>query len=186
MSLQPGGNTNSANGDRRRRLRLKPLKPQDLPQHPSLAALQSGRSNNVDLRNFVQEVLTEAVEFADRVVPSNFQKKGGSKPSPPSNAKVKVLSSSLMQDEHWFARQSIHENAPIDGTASFDEFEAGIFDNHSVNEASYTPSVYDAHKVLDWSEQITELQGDFGVEFEEVVVESKYSRCTAVRCAVHH
>ena len=128
----------------------------------------------MDLRTFVREVLDEAVHFSDTVVTTNFQKKGGAKSSPPSAAKVKVLSNELIKGEAWFARQSIHENAPLDGTASFDEFEAGLFDDHSPNEANYTPTIYETRKVLDWSEQIRDIQDDFGVEYEEVVMESMF------------
>lgn len=167
-----GNQTDASKTPATRKLRLRPLKPQDLPVHPSLASLQSHRSQDVDLRTFVREVLDEAVNFSDSVVPSNFQKKGSSRSSPPSAAKVKLLSSDLMKGESWFARQSVHENAPLEGTASFDEFEAGLFDNHSQNEMAYTPTIYDAHHVLDWSEQIKQIQDDFGVEYEEVVMES--------------
>ncbi|KAL9092456.1 MAG: hypothetical protein Q9159_000803 [Coniocarpon cinnabarinum] len=157
-----------------RKLRLRPLKVSDLPSHPSLASLQS--NSNVGLRDFVREVLTEAVDFSDNVIPSTFQKKGSERKSPPSTAKVQVLSSELLRGEAWFARQSVHENAPLDGTASWDEFEAGLFDDHAENEATYTPSIYDTHKVLDWAEQINEIEGDFGVEYEEVAMEI-YEMC---------
>lgn len=171
----PGAETDAFKDSATRKLRLKPLQPKDLPAHPSLSSLQSGRGKDVDLRVFVREVLDEAVYFSDSVMPSNFQKRGSSKSSLPSSAKVKVLANELFKGENWFARQSVHENAPLEGTASFDEFEAGQFDNHSQNELAYTPGVYDAHKVLDWSEQIKEIQDDFGVEYEEVVMESALS-----------
>ena len=155
-----------------RKIRLRPLKVHELPPHPALASVQQDRSKNIDLRNFVREVLTEAVDFSDGVIPSNFQRKSSSKKSPGSTAKVTLLSSDLMQGETWFARQSVHENAPIDGTASWDEFESGLFDNHAENEMTYTPSMYDAHRVAEWTEQIDVIEGDFGVEYEEVAMES--------------
>ena len=173
MSANQADNSNS---QVTRKLRLQPLKPEELPTHPELASLQDKRSSDVDLRTFVREVLDEAVNFSDSVIPSNFQKKGSSKSSPPSSAKVSVLSSDLIRGETWFARQSVHENAPLDGSASFDEFEAGLFDNHSENEMAYTPTVYDARRVLDWGEQIRPIQNDFGAEYEEVVMEGTLHR----------
>lgn len=158
-----------------RKLRMRPLTPKELPPHPLLEKLQAGQSQPVDLRHFVNEVLEEAIEFSDSVIPSTFQKKGSPKSSPPSTAKVQLLSSELIQGETWFARQSIHENAPLEGTADFEEFENGLYDNHSVNEAEYTPNVYDSHKVLDYSESINAVEGDFGEVFEEVSMESMFS-----------
>ena len=172
MSGDTGVKTDDFKNQATRKLRLKPLKPHDIPSHPILASAQTARSSAPELRDFVREVLKEAVDFSDSVIPSTFQTKSSSRKSPPSAAKVKLLSSGLIQGESWFARQSVHEDAPLDGSASWDEFEQGLFDNHSQNEMAYTPTIFDAHKVLDWSEQIKERQDDFGVEYEEVAMES--------------
>lgn len=155
-----------------RKLRLRPLHIAELPAHPTLQSIQSKRSRTVDLKCFVHEVLTEGVDFSDSVIPSNFQKRGSLKSSPPSTAKVQLLSCDLIQGESWFARQSVHENAPLEGTASWDEFEQGLYDDHSQHEMDYTPDVFDAHKVVDWSDAIEGLGDDFGGEFEDVSMES--------------
>lgn len=154
-----------------RKLRLRPLKPTDLPKHPYLEKLQSGQSKPVDLKDFVREVLNEAVDFSDSVIESTFHRRGSPKKSPPCAAKVQLFDCDLISGEAWFARQSIHENAPLQGTASFEEFEKGLFDDHSKNEHDYTPSTFDAYKVMDWSEQAEAVEGGFG-EFEEVNMES--------------
>lgn len=163
------GETNDFKSRATRKLRLQPLPISTLPPHPLCQKLQS--SSSVDLKAFVHEVLSEAVEFSDTVVESTFRKRGSPKKSPPSTAKVQIFDCDLISGEAWFARQSIHENAPLAGTASFDEFEKGLFDDHSKNEHDYTPSTFDAFKVLDWSEQISAVE-EFG-EFEEVAMESE-------------
>ena len=165
---------NEAKDQRTRKLRLQPLSPNDLPPHPDLKDLQP-LNHKVDLRHFIQEVLNEATDFGDSVIPSTFQNKGSPKSSPPSAAKVQLLSSDLIKSESWFARQSLHENAPLDGTASYDEFEDFIFHDHSKHEKEYTPAVYDAHKVLDWSEDISTMEegGGFGETFQNVFMESE-------------
>ena len=61
-----------------------------------------------------------------------------------------------------FARKSTHFNKPELGTASWDEFDAGLRVQHSENEADYTPDVYDCFKVLDWDQETNEFGGDVG------------------------
>lgn len=155
-----------------RRLRLQPLRLSQLPAHPVLSPSQSQRANPIDLKTFVHEILTEGVEFSDAVIPASFHKHGSPKASPPSTAKVQLLSCDLVKGETWFARQSLHKNASLDGTASWDEFEQGLYDNRTIHEMEYTPTVFDAHKVVDWSEEIEALGEDFGGEFEDVEMES--------------
>ena len=155
-----------------RRLRLKSLDPTELPSHPALQSLQSStRSSTPDLSSFIRDVLSEGLHFADSVLPTSFKDRGSPKASPPSAAKVQISAADIRGDT-WFARQSVHENAPLDGTASYDEFEEGLFHYHSDHEMEYTPTVYDAHKVLDWSEQIAGIEEGFGEQFEEVEMES--------------
>lgn len=165
-----------------RRLRLRPLNVSDLPPHPGLAEAQRQRSKPVDLKAFVHEVLTEGVEFSDSVIPSSFHKRGSPKASPPSTAKVQLLTSDLIKGESWFARQSVHSNEPVNGSASWEEFEQGLYDSHSIREMEYTPTVFEAHKVVDWAGEIEAIGEEFGGEFEEVVMESM-SACRNVRFA---
>lgn len=160
----------------KRRLRLKALDLSQLPHHPGLAPTQSERATTNDLQTFVHDILTEGVEFSDSVIPSSFHKRGSPKASGISTAKVQLLECTLVKGETWFGRQSLHENAAVEGSASWDEFEQGLFDNRSVHEMEYTPTVFEAHKVVDWSEQIEAVGEEFGGEFEDVALEI-YEMC---------
>jgi len=152
--------TNDFKAPATRKLRLAPLQPSALPAHPALA--NSGSSSaSVSLAAFVREVLDEALAFSDSVMPSTFQKKGSPKSSAPAAAKVQLLSSDVLKGEAWFARRSEHVDGARDGSASFAEFERGLFHDHSVHEMDYTPDVFDAFKVLDYSEGVAGV-GDFG------------------------
>lgn len=164
-------------------LHLHPLVPADLPTHPTLAPHQQ---SSPDTSSFVKRVLDEATALIDTALPQSFHSVSKSKASPPSAAPVELLScsisasslpshvkkegSSSSKGEAWFARRSVHENAETAGTASMAEFEEGLLRNHSANEMDYTPDVYDAHKVLEWSnEQVQSVEG-----YEEV---GMYSEC---------
>lgn len=59
-----------------------------------------------------------------------------------------------------FARKSTHTNESKLGTASWDEFDAGLRVRHSEHEAEYTPDVYDCFKVLDWDQETDGFGGD--------------------------
>lgn len=165
-----------------RLLRLKPLPLSSLPPHPliipsALTSLQntpagtraSNGAGQPDLRAFTAELLREAVNFADKVVPETFTTKGKPKPSSPSTAPVQMLSSDVMSGEYWIARKSVHENAASKGTASFDEFLVGLYNDHSQHEQEYTPDCYDARRVLKWFEGEDFAQSV--QEFEDVHVE---------------
>jgi len=103
--------------------------------------------------------------------------KSDAKESTPSKAPVELLVHEIKKGdipkearpggdvdtvEAWFARTSIHENAAKDGTASWEEFDSGLRADHSQHEMDYTPGVRDAHRVLDWSSALAELQGKIG------------------------
>ena len=65
--------------------------------------------------------------------------------------------------EHWFARRSRHVNKSSKeerGSASWDEFVFGLRDQHSKHEFDFTPTLYDAHHILDWNEQVQALASD--------------------------
>lgn len=136
-----------------RKLRLAPLQPSALPAHPSLPT----SSSSVSLSAFVCEVLNEALAFSDTIIPTTFQNKGSPKSSAPSTAKVQLLTSDVLKGETWFARRSEHKDAAVDGSASYQEFEDGLYCNHSVHEMEYTPDVFDAYKVLDYRAEITRV-----------------------------
>jgi hypothetical protein len=158
--------TNDFHSASKRRLRLKPLPISDLPSHPIFAAHQSGSSPT--LQSFVNEVLSEAIAFSDTIIPTQFKSKGSPKSSDPSTAKVQLLTcDDIVQvgvkgekTEPWFARHSVHEDLAKHGTATYEEMVAGLMRNHSVHEMEYTPDVFDAHKVLDWKEEIARLEAE--------------------------
>ncbi|KAH0287018.1 hypothetical protein M436DRAFT_78668 [Aureobasidium namibiae CBS 147.97] len=151
-------------------VRLRALYPSQLPAHPDLTALQGTASALPDLDTFIISVLTEASTFMTDYLPKNFSIKDRSKTSPPAKATVQLLAHEISaqqlganaQDEAWFARTSLHENKKEKGTASWDEFEAGLLDDHSLHESQYTPDVFDAHKVLSWDDKLAEKQAKVG------------------------
>lgn len=107
-------------------------------------------------------------------LPHKFSVKSEGKPSPPSNAAVKLFAhdisaAELPKDtvaaaaagngvESWFARESLHENKAASETASWEEFDHGLRVDHSRHEMEYTPGVQDAHEVMNWDEELEELE----------------------------
>jgi hypothetical protein len=162
-------------------VRLRLLNPSQLPAHPDLAALQIAASALPDLDTFITNILTEASTFMTDYLPQNFSIKDRSKTSPPAKATVQLLSHEIpahllgpnAHDEAWFARTSLHENKKELGTASWDEFEAGLLDDHSLHESQYTPDVFDAYKVLSWDPKLAEKQAKVG-SWEKVGLNSEY------------
>jgi len=144
--------TNGFRAPSTRKLRLASLPPSALPGHPLL----EGSGSLASLSEFVCEVLDEALAFSESAIPTTFQPKGSLKNSSPSTAKVQLLSSDVLKGEAWFARRSEHKDVPSEGTASYQEFENGLYYNHSVHEMDYTPDVFDACKVLDYQDQISQ------------------------------
>lgn len=149
-------------------LRLRHLKPSEIPAHPELGP-QQNTGKTPDLHNFVSEALNEAESFMTAYLPLKFNVKSANKSAPPSAASVELLQHDVQgaeipthapttpagrTAEAWFARTSIHENAAQDGTASWEEFDEGLRKDHSQHEMEYTPDVQDAHPVLSWDEQL--------------------------------
>ncbi|PSK57932.1 hypothetical protein B9Z65_9134 [Elsinoe australis] len=164
------------------RVRLRRLKPNELPHHPELASLQSF-SKPCDPKTFARDVLAEAEIFTTEYWPKKFKVKSSSKSSPPAKAPVELSGHEVdvneMPDgvrggaisgtaETWFARSSVHENKAERGTAEWSEFEKYLLDDHSEHEKEYTPAVYDAHKVLGWGS--TNLEGITGWEKVEMAI----------------
>jgi hypothetical protein len=183
--------TNDFHSASRRRLRLTPLPISELPAHSLLASQQSTASPT--LRSFITEVLSEAIAFSDTIVPTQFKRKGSPKSSSPSTAQVQLLTcddlklvgsskgNDTSKTEAWFARQSTHVDKAETGTASWEEFVDGLMRDHSVHEMEYTPDVYDAHKVLDWREEIGMLEGEGWEQgWREVAMEGMFD----VHCVI--
>ena len=150
-------------------IRMRALKPADLPSHSDLQTQQSSGALP-ELSSFITDVLNEAETFVTTYIPRNFKVKSSSKQSPPSSASVELLSHELNAAdlpgsgaaEVWFARTSVHENAAKTGTASWDEFDGGLRADHSKHESEYTPDVIDAHQVLDWASGLATCQRTIG------------------------
>lgn len=163
-----------------RLVRLRVLSPSQLPSHPDLSNLQASTTAPPDLELFITDILNEASTFMTSYLPNHFSIKERSKTSPPAKATVQLLAHEIPAsklgsgacDESWFARTSLHENKREPGTADWDEFEAGLFDDHSLHEMEYTPDVFDAHKVLSWDEKLADRQNRIGA-WEKVGLSGK-------------
>lgn len=173
-------------------VRLRVLNPSSLPSHPVLSP-QQGQSSSPNgtppLQPFITQVLTEGAHFIDKTVPGTFTSTN-TKVSPPSEARVdsskgKISKAELLKsveggksaeqewrDEFWFARRSVHVQGPEVGRAPWSEFVDGLLRAHSVNEADYTPNVFDAREICNWEEQLNGLAWE---GYEEVRMCSKCS-----------
>jgi len=165
-------------------LKLAVLPPSKIPAHTGLASAQDGGS--VELTGFVTQLLTEGAHFADTTLPNDFKHQKIQHLPRSKGGDVEVLSGGPDVDdpaandgrgEFWFARRSRHtllaEGAKDErGKASWKEFEDALFIDHSVKEGEYTPDIYDAHKVLDWSSELSgktiEEWYDIGLEIYEM------------------
>ncbi|KAJ5702843.1 hypothetical protein N7488_010391 [Penicillium malachiteum] len=162
-------------------IRLQPYHFTSLPAHPSLPESDS----RPQLQPFLQEALRQAIYFLINV-PSRFK---GSKQhsSPPSEAKVQLgswrnnseagSSNKIPKPEFWVCRRSEHVDANTPGTASWEEFQAGLRSNHAENEMDYTPTVSSVEKLLEWPRsEILEVEESPRVKyiFKDVDVEGMY------------
>lgn len=123
-----------------------------------------------DLHTFLHTVLTEAQNFLITTIPRTFKIEGKPRTSPPATAKVQLLNRLIRadeqeldhagsrEDEYWVCRRSLHLDAPVDGTASWEEFRAGLRENHSENELEYTPSLSGVERLVEWPLQ-EEIEG---------------------------
>ncbi|KAF9883188.1 hypothetical protein FE257_003875 [Aspergillus nanangensis] len=132
---------------------------------PYLGVLGAGRAHLLSLlrRSISNEVpLTLLRDRWDGAVETNRsfsvakRVRGEPRTSTPSTAKVQ-LSTSIVPTadirqgkEFWACRTSVHQNAPVHGTASWDEFRSGLRENHVENEMEYTPSVTAIERLLTW------------------------------------
>jgi hypothetical protein len=168
---------------------MRVLKPSDLPDHPDLAAHQIPGEQPA-LSAFLYNVLSEGYTFTTQYWPKHFTVKGRDKPSPPSTAKVEVVAHEIQSSElpvhargdgtrtveNWCGRTSIHENAAKPGTATWEEFDGGLRQDHSQHEKDYTPLLFDAHEVLAWPvEAQVGPEGDAWNEARAVIMEMAHN-----------
>ena len=161
-------------------IRLRPLAVDQLPAHSNLP---SDAKERPEIHAFAAAALEEGNAFMTTYLPHRFSVKSEGKRSPPSDAAVKLLAhdigvSELPKDtvvaapsgsssESWFARESLHVNKAENETASWEEFDNGLRVNHSQHEMEYTPSVEDAHEVMNWDAELEKHGRKIG-EWEDV------------------
>lgn len=170
-------------------IQLHPHPFTSIPAHPSFPT-DTSRPN---LHQYVSTALHEALELLHSI-PSTFTTDPKPRPSPPSQAKVKLLrgwrkpsaepraststgakGKEKGNSEFWVCRQSEHLDAPAKGTASWREFEAGLRSEHAEHEMEYTPSVSAVERLLEWAVgDIGEVEVD-GVRFHGVSMEGMLS-----------
>jgi hypothetical protein len=74
------------------------------------------------------------------------------------SAKDESKSKGKGKAEYWAGRRSVHAGKREAGDATWDEFETGLREGHSVHEMEFTPSVKDAVEVCRW-EGVGEVDG---------------------------
>ena len=186
-------------------VRLTPLRLHELPTHPSIPDTK-GDTQRPDLLTFLVAILDEGAHFlAPSSISSTFQSVS-TKQTPPSTAPTEVLKRSIplpifstlnwsnppiprtkptsLEAEHWFMRRSIHANISsktTKGSANWDEFVYGLRDEHSRHEFDFTPTLYDAHHILDWNDAVHALEagGKLGGKYSSITM-SVYEMCHAI------
>lgn len=161
-------------------IQLQPHPFTSIPTHPSLSTDPS----RPDLHHYINTALHEALELLHSI-PSTFTADPKPRPSPPSQAKVKLLRGwrnpsephgsnqgrAKDKSEFWVCRQSEHVDEASKGTASWREFEAGLRSEHAEHEMEYTPSVSAVERLLEWAPaEIGEVEVD-GIMFRGVSME---------------
>ncbi|EAW19416.1 SRPBCC family protein [Aspergillus fischeri NRRL 181] len=137
-------------------IRLSPHPLSSLPAHPSLNASPS--SSRPPLHSFLETALSEAHSLLTDTIPNTFKVDPKPRSSPPATAKVQLLKRTIRhgkgsvrgEEEFWVCRKSVHQDAAVDGSASWEEFRRGLRENHSENEMAYTPSVTSVERLLEW------------------------------------
>ncbi|TID15694.1 hypothetical protein E6O75_ATG08022 [Venturia nashicola] len=151
-------------------LRLHSLSPANLPSHH---VLKNTPENLPNLRDFCASLITEGRRLTETDLTANFVA-DGKKTSPPAKAQVQISKWTRKYDdpsdaskqavEYWFARHSEHK----DPDPTWDDFVKGLYENHSENEAEYTPDVYDCREVCKWDVDEGEFEGMEGVTLRAV------------------
>ena len=157
-----------------------PLLTIELPTHPAFYEVLNPDARRPNLKDFIEKTLHEGDVFTNTIAWSGPDK---AKPSAPSAAKVEIgkrsihlapidFSASLIPSrvrrrpgglEHWYGRRSQHENAEKEGTASFRELDAGLRQDHSPQEAAYTPDIYDCFTIADYQDQVEAIDWEGGI-----------------------
>ncbi|KAL5364641.1 hypothetical protein BJX96DRAFT_137725 [Aspergillus floccosus] len=138
-----------------------------LPGHPSLDADADSRPSPA---SFLHTILSESDAFLTSI-PHSFHRDPKPRSSPSSTAPVKLSTRTIPENTNqkskkafWACRTSVHEDAPVVGSAAWDEFRAGLRVNHVQNEMDYTPSVSAVDTLMVWPE--VDVDGWRGVEMQ--------------------
>jgi hypothetical protein len=140
----------------------------------------SGSTTAPTLKDFITNVLSEAVPFIDGVAPkdgsaSTWKSKGSPKVYSSSEAPVylyerRVAGADLDQiegmsqfsadrkDETWFCRRSCHKDKSRIRTASWGEFKHAFKEHHSESEKAFTPTVIGQREAIRWDTAGIEVQ----------------------------
>ncbi|KAF7118069.1 hypothetical protein CNMCM5793_007455 [Aspergillus hiratsukae] len=128
-------------------IRLSPHPFSSLPAHPSLTSSPS--PSRPSLHSFLATALSEAHTLLTDTIPNTFKVESKQRSSPPATAKVQLLKRTI-GSEFWACRKSVHQDAAVDGSASWEEFRRGLRENHSENKMAYTPTVTSVERLLEW------------------------------------
>lgn len=176
-------------------LRLHPLTPSNLPYHPTL---KNTPETSPNLLGFCKGVVEEGRQLIETELRNSFVREGKERASAPAKSLVGIRrwtrrydgslsvvdvppsavdglasgvdnsSDGIGKDkkvvEYWFARSSEHK----DPDPTWDDFVKGLYENHSENEAEYTPDVYDCREVCRWDVDEGEIGGMEGVTLRGV------------------
>lgn len=132
----------------------------------------SGAVASTIIKDFIRNVLAEAVPFIDGVAPkdgtTSTWKSKGSRTYETSEAPVYLFErriagkqldevegmskfSADRKDETWFCRRSCHKNKSRIKTASWEEFKHAFKEHHSESEKAFTPTVIGAREAIRWA-----------------------------------
>lgn len=121
-------------------------------------------ASNVEVLSYSIPVSSLAsIEWTPNTSRTNGPQRQGEERETPPRRPSRSKPRSVGSGEHWFARKSIHKDissrdSKTPGHASWKEFVYGLRDEHSKHESEFTPTLYDAHSVVDWSAQVGELE----------------------------
>lgn len=171
----------------RQYLSSKRLKISEIPAHPDLD--DASISHNVTLSQFIDNLLIEIarVDFdvgfkSHGVWPSKGMHIDMPQPNTAADAHGQVTRAVPVSvdrrmrgrgKEAWCARTSYHYEHEV----TYNELDSLLSRNHSINEARYTPSVFDANQLLTWSTEslrgvVDKLEPKYGLQ--EVEMSSKF------------
>ncbi|KAJ6081031.1 hypothetical protein N7499_005905 [Penicillium canescens] len=137
-------------------IQLQPHPITSLPHHPDLETGGPSRP----LQEHIRATLEEAHEILESL-PSDLRAESKLRKSPPSDAKVKLSqgwrtplhSDPNAQKEYWVSRESEHEDSSrSNGSATWQEFQNGLHQDHAYHEMEYTPSVTRVVQLFNWAE----------------------------------